>query len=87
MQEEINPLEANNTWTIQPLPLGKKSISCKWIFKVKYKADGSLDSYKARLVVQVYAQQLGLDFVDTFSLVANLTTESYIPWQANRIGI
>lgn len=43
MEEEINALEANNTWSIQPLPLGKKSIGCKWIFKVKYKADSTLD--------------------------------------------
>lgn len=43
MQDEINALEANNTWVISSLPPGKQVVGCKWIYKLKYKADGSLD--------------------------------------------
>lgn len=52
MAEELAALEANNTWIIQPLPPGKKTISCRWVYKVKYKAAGSLERHKARLVAQ-----------------------------------
>lgn len=44
------------------------------IYKVKYRAGGSLDRYKARLVAQAFIQQVGMDFLDTFSHVAKLTT-------------
>lgn len=50
IQAELTALEANNTWVITDLPPQKKKIGCKWIFRVNYKADGSLDKYKARLV-------------------------------------
>lgn len=73
MAEEIAALELNNTWTDQPLPPGKKSIGCRWLYKVKYKVDGTLDRYKARLVAQGVTQQAGIDFLDTFSPIAKLT--------------
>src|SRR5262249_22631213 len=43
MQREIEALELNNTWTITHLPPDKRVIGCKWVFRVKYNADGSIE--------------------------------------------
>ena len=43
MQEELEALKKNNTWKLVPLPEGKKIVGCKWVFSIKYKADGSID--------------------------------------------
>ncbi|KAJ4723310.1 Retrovirus-related Pol polyprotein from transposon TNT 1-94 [Melia azedarach] len=74
MQRELKAIEFNKTWTVMPLLKGKHSIGCKWIYQVKYKSDGSIERYKARLVAKGYTQQEGLDFIETFSLVAKLVT-------------
>lgn len=49
---EFSALEADETWSLVPLPKGKKPISCKWVVKVKKHVDGSIERYKARLVVK-----------------------------------
>lgn len=41
----------NHTWKLVTLPKGKRPISCKWVYKMKHKADGSVEKYKARLVI------------------------------------
>lgn len=74
MQTEIQALEANNTWILTSLPSGKKPIGCKWVFKTKLCADGSIERHKARLVAKGYTQVEGLDYHDTFAPVAKLTT-------------
>ena len=64
----------NNTWSLIGLPVGRSSIGCKWVFKVKENPNGFLHKYKARLVAKGFHQQLGFDFTKTFSLVVKPIT-------------
>lgn len=74
MQNELQALEANKTWSIVDRPVGIHPIGCKWVYKVKRKADGSLERYKARLVAKGYTQTEGIDYFDTFSPVVKMST-------------
>ena len=56
----------NQTWSLVDLPKGKKAIGTKWVYKIKYKSDGTLEKYKARLVAKGYVQQEGVDYEETF---------------------
>ncbi|GKD42806.1 retrovirus-related pol polyprotein from transposon TNT 1-94 [Tanacetum coccineum] len=51
MHKEIDALEKNGTWVLEDLPHGKKAIGCKWVYKIKYHFDGTIERYKARLVI------------------------------------
>lgn len=50
----------------------KELVGCRWMFIVKYKLDGSIEKYKARLVVKEYTQTYGIDYILTFVLVAKM---------------
>ena len=52
MKEELDAIKANHTWEVVPLPKGKYTIDCRWVYCVKRKQDGSDDRYKARLVAK-----------------------------------
>lgn len=67
MKAEIQALEENKIWKIVQLPPGKSPIGCKWVFKVKYQANGTIERFKARLIAKGYNQHEGVDYQETFS--------------------
>jgi hypothetical protein len=67
MSEEITALIKNGTWDLVSYKPSMNVVGCKWIFKIKRKADGSIEKYKARLVAKGFHQQPGIDFGDTYS--------------------
>ena len=67
-------MKRNHTWDEPFLPKKKKAVSSKWVFTIKYKSNGEIERYKARLVARGFTQTYGEDFGDTFAPVAKLHT-------------
>ena len=74
MQSEMDSLHKNSTWELVHLPDGKRSLSCKWVYKLKVTANDGKPKYKARLVAKGFRQQQGVDFEEIFSPVVKMTT-------------
>ena len=73
MQVKYDSIVKNDTWELVERPTKRKVTSTKWVWKVKYKSDGTLETFKARLVAQGYSQIEGLDFQDSFAPIARMT--------------
>lgn len=75
MNKELDALMETKTWqVVDKVPVGREAIGCKWVFKIKVKADGLLDKYKARLVARGDSQKSGIDYKEVFAPVAQLAT-------------
>ncbi|GKA72735.1 ribonuclease H-like domain-containing protein [Tanacetum coccineum] len=74
MNNEIEALLRNNTWTVCDLPKGRKPVGSKWLWKIKFKSTGEIERYKSRVVAKGYSQREGFDYSETFSPVVKMST-------------
>ncbi|GKB56175.1 putative RNA-directed DNA polymerase, partial [Tanacetum coccineum] len=74
MAKEIKALKDNKTWILTQLPPGKSAIGHKWVYRIKYLANGSVEKYKARVVAKGYNQKEGVDYKETFAPKAKMVT-------------
>ncbi|CAI7828419.1 unnamed protein product [Closterium sp. NIES-53] len=76
MDKELEALKERNTWKVVPIGVARKKtiLTGKWIFRVKTKADGTIDKFKARWVVRGFDQEHGRDFTETFAPVSRHTS-------------
>lgn len=79
MSEDFNAILQNNTFELVPPAEHQNIVGTKWIFKLKYLPNGSIDRYMARFVAQGFHQQYGLDYSETFRPVIRTTTIRLIP--------
>ena len=94
MNEEIQSTEKNNTQELTTLSIGKKNIGVKWVYKIKYKPDGNVDRFKARLVAKSYKQKPSIDYFEVFAPISRLhimrkiialTTQKM--WKIHQMGV
>ena len=74
MDEEIEALEHRKTWTIFDLLKDRKVFRCRRAYVIKYKDNGDVDWYKARLVAKDYTQNYGVDYFGIFTLISKMST-------------
>ncbi|CAI7744094.1 unnamed protein product [Closterium sp. NIES-53] len=76
MDKELKALQERNTWKVVPINVARNKtiLTGKWVFRVKMKADGTIDKFKARWVVRGFDQEPGRDFTETFAPVSRHTS-------------
>ena len=74
IKKEYDALQRNKTWVLVASSGGISVIDCKWVYRFKYKANGTIKRYKACLVANGYNQTYVIDYFKTFSLVVKIAT-------------
>ena len=76
MNKELDAFHKNHTWDMVDLPPGQSVVGYRWVYKIKTKADGFFERYKALLVAKGFTQEYDIDYEETFAPVARLTSVS-----------
>eukprot|EP00253_Pinus_taeda_P021783 PITA_21783 len=94
MVEEYNSIMVNDIWEVVPRPQDISIVGSRWIYKIKYATDDSVEKYKARFVAKGYAQKEGIDYEETFTLVARYTSirnviflASQMEWKIHQMDV
>ena len=94
MTEEYQSIIKNDVWDIVPKLECKSVVSSKWIYKIKHVADGSIEKYKERFVAKGFSQKEGIDYEETFGLVASNTSiitimalSSMMKWDLHQMDV
>ncbi|GMF20302.1 unnamed protein product [Phytophthora fragariaefolia] len=69
MDSEIQSHEDNETWVLVPRPKGRNVLKNRWVYVIKYKSDGSVDRFKARLVIKGFLQKYGIGYTEIIAPV------------------
>jgi hypothetical protein len=72
--KEYNSIMKNDVWEVVPRPEGKSVVTSKWLYKLKHVADGSIEKYKAHFVARGFSEVEGVDYDETFALIARYTS-------------
>ena len=84
--EEYQSIMKNDVWYIASRPERKSIVTSKWIYKIKHTTDGSIEKHKASFVARGFSQVEGIDYEETFSLVARYTSIQMIIFLATSMG-
>uniref|UniRef100_H3H978 Integrase catalytic domain-containing protein n=1 Tax=Phytophthora ramorum TaxID=164328 RepID=H3H978_PHYRM len=94
IRAELKSMRLRGVFRAAKLPSGQRAIGTKWVFKIKRKADGSIEKYKARLVAKGFKQKYGIDYTETFSPVVKYVTlrmiiaiTKYFGWPLDQLDV
>lgn len=74
MDDESHSIQKNGTWKLVDLPEGKQAISFKWIYKNKFRSNGSIKHHKTHLITKGFKQMESINYRETFAPITNMNT-------------